>query len=152
MECFSLDIVRKCNMKVSNILKNLCRKTKKLFQQTAELSAEKITAADLKFASMQGSVTIGANGTNWATLTCPSGRRILAPCGFYWYGQMNTSCVAYAYRLVSDTEIQFAIRNYSSSQAVLTLDTTYLYVDVGGVTHSFIDFIASLLNKGVVMA
>lgn len=119
-------------MKIINLFLNMVAKFKKDLSKFKNDLSEKISAQDLKLASMQGTVTVGANGTNWATLTCPSGRRIIAPCGFYWYGQMNTSCVAYAYRLVSDTEIQFAIRNYSTSQAVLTLDTMYLYVDVGG--------------------
>ena len=133
-------------MKIINLFLNMVSKFKKDLSKLKNDLSEKISAPDLKLASMQGTVTVGANGTNWATLTCPSDRRIIAPCGFYWYGQMNTSCVAYAYRLVSDTEIQFAIRNYSASQAVLTLDTMYLYVDVGGVITSLL----SLLSlKGV---
>ena len=125
---------------IFNIFKNLYKKAKSYSDTNLKTAktytnnavSKKLSATDLKLASMTGTVNVGANGTNWATLTCPSGRRIIAPCGFYWYGDMNTSCVAYAYRLVNDTQIQFAIRNYASGQAKLTLDTMYLYVDVGG--------------------
>lgn len=88
---------------------------------------------DLKLGSMEGAATVAGNANTWLTLTAPSGRKIIAPSGFYWYGSNNVNVMAYAYRQINDTQIQFALRNWGSSAATLTVYTQYLYIDeVGG--------------------
>lgn len=124
-------------MKLFTILRNMITKAK-AYTDTAEQNAKdyadaglatKLTVSDLKYGTLSGTTTVAGNSTAWLTLTVPDGRIIIAPAGFYWYGSNNVNVMAYAYRQISSNQIQFALRNWGSASASLTVDSQYVYID-----------------------
>ena len=95
---------------------------------TPSVSRAVYNLGDLKVGSLEVPATISANATTWVTATIPDGRTLVCPAGYYYYGDNNVNCTVYAFRQINDTQIQFAIRNWASAQAPLTLAVSYIYV------------------------
>ena len=76
-------------MKLYTILRNLIQSIKNALQKSKDYTdavADTKLTNELLLSYMEASATVGGNATTWVTLTCPSNRKILAPCGFYWFG------------------------------------------------------------------
>ena len=123
-------------MKVFNLLLNLVQGIKNALQESKDYTD---TIADTKLTNelLYGNiekpgVSIGGNATTWVTVTVPNDRKIIAPCGAYWWGTNNHMVYAYAQWRINDHEIQFAFRNSGSGAASLTISVNYLYINVGG--------------------
>lgn len=123
-------------MKVFNLLKNLWQRLKSYsdsnLQTAIDYADTKITGADLQWDNLQTTINIAGGVGSWGSVTVPNDRVLLSPIGIYWYGNYNTNCTNYAFRKASNNTIQFALRNWGSTTATLTVDIQYLYYNVGG--------------------
>ena len=74
------------------------------------------------------SVSLPANGTNWATAVVPSSRKLVGPAGYYIRGTNNAGCTVYGFYQENATTIQLGIRTWSSTAHSVTARIYYLYI------------------------
>ena len=129
-------------MNIKNILKNIVK-----------ILPQKLTINDIKVDTITTeNVVITANGTVWSSATVPSNRKMLACVGFYWTGTNGTNLTPYCFRQDLPNHMQCALRNWSNSQATVTVFFSYIYVDVVGGVTKLLTYLSSLFNRRVVMA
>lgn len=135
-------------MRIYTILRNLVQSIKSSLAEAkdyADAVADTKLTNELLYGNIeQSGVSIGGNATTWVTVTVPNDRKIIAPCGAYWFGTNNHMVYSYAQWRINDHEIQFAFRNSGSGAASLTISVNYLYINVGGVTRKLIGWLLPL--------
>ncbi len=109
-------------MNIKNVLKNI-----------AKILPQKLTTDDIKIDTANATnVVVPAGGTTWSSVDVPSNRKMLACVGFYWTGTNGTNLTPYCFRQDLPNHMQCALRNWSNSQATVTIYFSYIYIDVVG--------------------